>query len=171
MSECFITLELSSDDSKASLRLIDGFQELRQLNDADEKILRETMNKYFGEPFSAIIFSELASEEDVLKYKRFIPKKYLEGMDHFMFSLKNKTLNDRRIWQDTYSEAISGYEVCPSDIALKTRSEITKSSYDKIVLDYDSDENYILKAAVFAAAFESIDFYVESISTNNEYEP
>lgn len=170
MSESFITLTLLSYDSDKSIRLIKGFQNLRSSDSTDEQELREIMDEYFGQAFSDAIYADVCTIEDVLKYKKFIHARYLDDMDHFMFSLKNRTLNDQRIWQDTYSEAVSGYELSPSDIMLKTRSAITRSSVDKIVLDYECDDCYILKAAVFATAFESVEFVVDGVSTNNEYE-
>ncbi len=171
MGERFITLVLEVNDTEDAFRLIRGFQQLNPLNDVDEERIRSTLDEHIGPSFSEVIFSGVESEEDVLKFKTFIDSKYLDDMENFLFSLKNRTLNANRIWQDTYSEALSGYELSPSSISLETRSRTGKSYWDKIVLGYDSDDNYILKAAVFAKAFESAGFEVEQISTSSEYKP
>jgi len=152
MSESLITLKLSANDTQKSIQLIQGFQKLRKSKDDDEQVLKEITNEFFGESFTNTIFSELKSEKDVLKYKKYIDKKYLDDLDHFVFSLRNRTLNDQRIWQDTYSKTISGYELSPSDITLKTRSVTGETYWDDIELNYDSDDCYILNSCCICSS-------------------
>ena len=170
MSECGIVIELSTKESSQALGLIACFQELYAIDRNDVEKVQLAMSNFFGKQFADIIYSELSEKEDVLKYEKYISKSNLNNIEHYMFSLKNKTTNESRLWQDSYSGNVAPKEICPSDITLVTRSRTGKSYPNKLELYYDSDENYSLKAAVFATAFESSGFRIKNLSTCNEYE-
>lgn len=89
-----------------------------------------------------------------------------------MFSLRTRTTNELRLWQDSFSGDVAAREIRPASITLLTRSRSRsgKSYSDDLKLYWDSDENYALKAAVFATAFKAAGYRVDSLSSSSEYE-
>ena len=170
MSECGITIQLSVNETTRAAELILTFQELYKIEQQNVDEIKALLTNSFGARFTKIIYSEISTEGDVLEYKKYLKKDLTNNIDLFMFSLRNKTTNEKRLWQDSYSGNVSPKEISPANIKLVTRSRTGKSYWDTIELYYDSDENYALKAAVFAAAFESAGFEVESLSSYTEYE-
>ncbi len=170
MSECSITICLSVNGTARATELITAFQQIYKIGQDNVGEIKSILNRYFGENFTEIIYSELSSKDDVLKYKKYLKKDLVKNIDHFVFSLKNRTTNDKRIWQDSYRGNISPKEISPSNITLETRSRTGESYPDHIKLYYDSDENYALKAAVFATAFETAGFGIRELSSYNEYD-
>jgi hypothetical protein len=171
MSECGITLKLGTDDASKSLDLILGFQSLYALQSQDAETIKPVMAKYFGQSFVDIVYAEVSSEEHVREYAKFLSPKLIGNIGQFMFMLKTRTTNESRLWQDSYEGDVATKEIAPSQFKLTTRSQTGGSCWDEIEIYYDSDENYHLKAAVFATALESAGFDVEEMSTWNEYEP
>jgi hypothetical protein len=170
MSEKHITLRLTTDRSERSIKLVQGFQMLYQIKELDEAVIRGILDEYISPEFSSVIYGKIETPNEVLRHKKFIDPKYLNNLDELMSKLRSRTLNEQRIWQDSGYKEINSSELCPTSIRIYTRSRTGKSYKDSIELGWDSDDCYILKAAVFASAFEASMIRVDYLSTYKNYE-
>ncbi len=170
MSECGIKITIMADDTQKAMETIFAFQELYKIPAENVNEIKSHLNKNFGHKFTEIIYSELSTKEEVLSYRKYLKKDLIENIDNFMFSLRNRTMNEKRLWQDSYSGYVSPKEISPVQMKLMTRSVTGHRYADDIELYFDSNENYALKGAVFAAALKSAGLHIISMSSNDEYE-
>lgn len=171
MSESGISLKIGTDERGKAIRLIQGFQCLHALKSQNADEIMPVMKEYFGQSFVDVICREIFTEDQVLQYKRYLKPNLVKNVEGFIFRLANRATNDRRLWQDSYDGDVATNEICPADTKLTTRSATGGSTWDDIELYYDSDENYALKAAVFAYALKCAGFDVEAMSSWDDYEP
>ena len=171
MTECGINFELSTNDPDKAVQLIRGYHELSGLHCDDLESIRLTMDSYLGNSFFDIIYREVSTVEHVRQYEKFLKKELVDDIENFVYLLQIKTLNQKRLWQDSSEGNPDMYEVCPSQIKLTTNgSPAGGSSWDRLELFFNSDENYVLKAAVFAHAFKSMGFDIDEMSSFDDYE-
>jgi hypothetical protein len=168
MPENAISITLSSNETIQSCNLIQAFQSIYKLENENE--VKEQLSNSFGESFVEILYSELSTQDHILKYKKYLKKSLIENIGSYISFLQKTSKNTQRLWQEFYGDSVSPKEISPDQITLITRSRTGKRYMDEIELYYDSSDSYALKAAVFATAFESAGFYIDSISTVDEYE-
>lgn len=171
MTECSINLKLSTDDSEKSIQLIRGFHALHGLDSDDLDTIHMTMSSCFGESFTEIMYAEVYTAEHIKRFAPFLKKELIDDVETFIYKLQFRACNEKRLWQDSSSGNPDMRELSPADIRLHTTSEPAGgSTWERLELYYDSDENFLLKAVVFAAAFKSIGFDIDEISSYDDYE-
>ena len=83
MSECSISIYLSVDSTARATELITAFQQIYKIGQENVGDIKSILNRSFGEKFTEIIYSELSSKDDVLKYKKYLKEDLVKNIDHY----------------------------------------------------------------------------------------